>query len=314
MPKGGGTTGKVGAFTSEPSKSTSLDIGLAAGQNRYAVEPLGLRSNRRSLMTPSVALVTGSTTGLGRALAIELARAGAFVIVHGRDAARGADVVAQIEAEASGAARFYQADFASLPDVRRFAGAIRTDHERLDLLINNAGLGSTPAGSREVGADGHELLFAVNYLAGVLLTRELLPLIVSSAPSRIINISSIGQEAIDFDDVQLEKGYSDMRAYCQSKLAQVMFTLSLADELEGSGVQTASIHPATFMDTGMVRDAGFEAQTTVAEGAAAVLRLVHDHDLENGRFYDGESPGRALDQAYDRSARDLLRTMTSELI
>jgi NAD(P)-dependent dehydrogenase (short-subunit alcohol dehydrogenase family) len=185
--------------------------------------------------------VTGSTTGLGRTLAIDLAGEGASVIVHGRNAERGAEVVARIHERGSGSARFYQADFASLDEVRRLADSIRRDYDRVDLLINNAGLGSTPARRRETSADGHELLFAVNYLAGVLLTRELLPLIRSSAPSRIINVSSIGQEPIDFDDVQLETGYSDMRAYCQSKLAQVMFTFSLAEELEGSGTETASI-------------------------------------------------------------------------
>ena len=93
-----------------------------------------------------------------------------------------------------------------------------------------------PRGTRQTSADGHELRFAVNYLAGFLLTRLLLPLLEASAPARIVNVSSAGQQAIDFADVMLTRGYSGTRAYCQSKLAQILFTIDLAAELRGSGV------------------------------------------------------------------------------
>ena len=109
--------------------------------------------------------------------------------------------------------------------------------------------------------DGYELRFAVNYLAPFLLTRRLLPLIERSAPARIVNVSSAGQAPIDFDDVMLERAYSGIQAYCQSKLALVMFTFDLAEELEGTGVTANCLHPGTYMPTNMVRGAGVEPVT-----------------------------------------------------
>ena len=143
---------------------------------------------------------------------------------------------------------------------------MRDTNDRLDILINNAGIG-TAGGVREVSADGFELRFAVNYLAGFLLTRLLLPLLRASAPARIVNVSSAGQSPIDFADVMLTRGYSGTRAYCQSKLAQVMHTIDLAAELAGSGVAATCLHPATYMNTTMVRRAGITPVSTVEEGA-----------------------------------------------
>jgi len=138
-------------------------------------------------------------------------------------------------------------------------------------LINNAGIW-LEGSQRPVSGDGHELHFQVNYLSGFLLTRLLLPLIVDSAPARIVNVASAAQQAIYFDDVMLESGYSDGRAYAQSKLAQVMFTLNLAAELDGRGVVVTSLHPATLMDTDMVVERGLRPRNTVGDGADAVLR------------------------------------------
>ncbi len=167
------------------------------------------------------ALVTGSTDGVGRVVAKRLAEQGWRVLVHGRDHERGGAVVAEIEA-AGGVAEFLPADLSSLTEVRGFAGAIHDKAARLDLLINNAGLGTGGGlGRRQISVDGYELRFAVNYLAGFLLTHLLLPVIKSSAPARIVNVASIGQQTIDFDDVMLTRHYSGSRAYCQSKLAQI---------------------------------------------------------------------------------------------
>src|SRR6185295_8913980 len=149
--------------------------------------------------------------------------------------------------------RGYRADFASLVDVRALADEVLAHEPRLDALVSNAGIGTrVPPGGRQTSRDGHELRFAVNYLAPFLLTRLLLPRLRASAPSRIIHVSSAGQQALDFDDVMLERDYSGVRAYCQSKLAQIMFAIDLADELAGTGVTTNALHPATYMPTKIV--------------------------------------------------------------
>jgi len=260
-------------------------------------------------------LITGSTDGVGRLVAKRLGQEGWRVLVHGRDRSRGAAVVADIKA-ASGAAELLVADLSSLAEVRRLADAVRGATTRLDLLINNAGIGSDGAkGVRQTSADGYELRFAVNYLAGFLLTHLLLPLIRDSAPARIVNVSSIGQQAIDFDDVMLTKGYGGARAYCQSKLAQIMFTLDLAHELAGGGVTVNALHPATYMNTTMVRQSGATPISTVEEGADAVLKLAVSPELagRSGLFFNGQREGRADAQAYDAKARAALKTLSLEL-
>ena len=177
------------------------------------------------------ALVTGATDGVGRVVATALGKDGWRVLVHGRDAKRGEALVQEID-QAGGSATFLQADLASLAEVRRLADEVRSAMDRLDLLINNAGIGTAgPVAGRQTSVDGHELRFAVNYLAGFLLTYELLPLLKAAAPARIVNVSSAGQQAIDFSDVMLTRSYSGVAAYCQSKLAQIMFTIDLAEEL-----------------------------------------------------------------------------------
>ena len=259
-----------------------------------------------------VILVTGSTGGLGRAVARRLAASGAHVIVHGRNVQRGRILVNEIEQGGVGSARFYAADFGSYQEIRDLAAAVRRDYDRLDVLINNAGIWLEGA-ERPVSGDGHELHFQVNYLSGFLLTRLLLPLIVNSSPARIVNVASAAQQALDFDDVMLESGYSDGRAYAQSKLAQVMFTLDLAAELEGHGVVVTSLHPATFMDTDMVVERGLRPRSTVEEGADAVLKQVNSPDVKSGEYFRGLQLVRAHDQAYDAEARTTLRRLSERL-
>ena len=287
----------------------------AIGQGRGAAQASQTgNSPTEPDMTGKIALVTGSTDGLGRAVAARLGALGATVLVHGRNRERGAEAVREVEA-AGGKAQFYRADFASLDDVRALADTLLERHERLDLLINNAGIWTDGSDERRVSADGHELVFAVNYLAGYLLTRRLLPLMVASAPARIVNVSSLAQQPIDFDDVMLERGFSASRAYSQSKLAQVMFTIDLAAELEGTGVTVNSLHPATLMDTAMVEKAGAAPRSTVEEGAAAVMRLAVSPELEgrSGLYFNGLQEARANAQAYDEEARARLRRLSLEL-
>jgi NAD(P)-dependent dehydrogenase (short-subunit alcohol dehydrogenase family) len=263
-----------------------------------------------------VVLVTGATDGLGQAVACEAAAAGADVLLHGRDPER----IGRTEAavlEASGfpeRLRSYRADFASLREVRDMADAILAREPRLDVLVNNAGIGTTVPGGEErtESADGYELRFAVNYLAGFLLTRELLALLKSSAPARIVNVSSAGQMAIDFDDVMLERDYSGVRAYCQSKLAQIMFTFDLAEALRGSGVTATCLHPATYMPTKIVAS----PVSTLEEGTQATMSLVADPAVEgvSGRYFNGTRDRRADPQAYDEAARRRLREISEALV
>jgi NAD(P)-dependent dehydrogenase (short-subunit alcohol dehydrogenase family) len=262
-------------------------------------------------------LITGSTDGVGRRVAERLGADGATVLVHGRDRKRGEALVEEIRKAGKGKATFYQADLGSLDAVRGLAEAVTRDHERLDVLINNAGLGSGPVGhKRATSAEGHELRFAVNYLAGVLLTHLLLPLLKASAPARVVNVASLGQSPIDFDDVMLERPYDGRRAYTQSKLAQIMFTFDLAAELKDSGVTVTCLHPATFMNTTMVRQNGVEPLSTVDQGADAILNLAVGPAMagKTGLYYDGLKPAQANPQAYDAAARARLKALSEKLV
>jgi NAD(P)-dependent dehydrogenase (short-subunit alcohol dehydrogenase family) len=236
--------------------------------------------------------------------------------VHGRDRRRGDRVVADIKA-GGGAAEFLAADLSALAEVRRLAEAVRQKTDRLDLLINNAGIGTggRSATTRQESADGHELRFAVNYLSQFLLTYLLLPLLKTSAPARIVNVASAGQQAIDFSDVMLTQGYGGVRAYCQSKLAQILFTVDLAGQLEGSGVTVNALHPATYMNTTMVRLAGVTPWSTVEQGADAILNLAVSPALDgrSGLYFNGLNETRADAQAYDPDARQRLRALSLQL-
>ena len=266
-------------------------------------------------------LVTGSTDGVGRVVAKRLAAEGANVLIHGRSQQRAERVLREIcSARAhpkKGMATFYQADFSSLAEVRRIAETVLHERERIDCLVNNAGIGSGPdKNRRELSKDGFELRFAVNYLAGFLLTYLLLPRLVESAPARIVNVSSLGQQAIDFSDVMLEKRYSGTAAYCQSKLAQIMFTVDLARELEGTGVIVNALHPSTYMNTTMVRESGSAPVSSVEEGADAIMRLIVSEELVglSGNFFNGQCPSRAIEQAYDEEARANLKALSMRLV
>jgi NAD(P)-dependent dehydrogenase (short-subunit alcohol dehydrogenase family) len=247
------------------------------------------------------ALVTGATDGHGRQVALDLAAEGWTVLVHGRDRARGE----QVARAAGEGARFLAADLASLDAARGLADDVGS----LDVLVNNAGIA---IGERRESADGVELTFAVNYLAHVALTDALLA--SASPPRRIVNVASIGQAAIDFGDPMLERGYDGFRAYAQSKLAQVMFTFSLAERAPADRVTANCLHPATLMDTKMARASG-RPRTTIEEGAEATERLILDPALDgvSGRYFDGLEESAADRQAYDERARRALWELSREL-
>jgi NAD(P)-dependent dehydrogenase (short-subunit alcohol dehydrogenase family) len=258
-------------------------------------------------------LVTGSTDGLGRELALALAADGAHVIVHGRNAERGQAVVAEIEAAGKGSARFVAADFSSMQAVREFADAIAASTPKLDLLVNNAGVAFRDD-QRRTSADGHELQFAVNYLAGWVLVNRLRPNLAAAAPSRIVNVASGSAHAIDFDDVMLEQPGAAARGYGQSKLAQVSMTVELAPAFAADGITMISLHPATLMDTTMVSGLGIPPRTTVAEGRDHVMGLIHAPALQAGAFYFEGKPTEPMDpQPADAGARRRLVALSAEL-
>jgi NAD(P)-dependent dehydrogenase (short-subunit alcohol dehydrogenase family) len=224
-------------------------------------------------------LITGSTDGLGRALARELADRGHEVVVHGRS--RVEEVAREV-----GALAHHVADFARLDDVRRLA----SEAGGIDILVNNAGV-IVP--ERRLSEDGNELTFQVNHLAGFLLTLLMLP-------PRTVNVASIGQRPPDFDDLTHERGYEGYDAYARSKLAQIMFTFELAERRPDLVVN--ALHPATLMDTKMVREWFGRSRSTVAEGVEATAALVERDDI-TGRYFEGLREARADPLAYDGEAR-----------
>lgn len=256
-------------------------------------------------------VITGATDGLGKGMAADLAPSGARLILHGRNEEKGRALLEEL-GPATGELVWKRADFSSLNEVGELADEL-LDEDRLDVLVNNAGIGT--AGPREESAEGYELTFTVNYLAPFLLTRRLLPLIKRSAPARIVNVSSAGQAPIDFDDVMLERDYTGVQAYCQSKLALVMFTFDLAEELEGSGVTANCLHPGTYMPTKMVREAGIDPVTPLDDGIAATMRLISSPEVEgiNGHYFDGTRESAPHPQAEDPEARRRLRELSAEL-
>jgi NAD(P)-dependent dehydrogenase (short-subunit alcohol dehydrogenase family) len=251
-------------------------------------------------------LITGATDGLGRALATRLHQEGATLLLHGRNPAK----LEALAGELAGV-RTLQADFAALDDVRRMASEV----DQLDVLVNNAGIGSgLPEGrERSVSKDGHELRFQVNHLAGYLLTERLLDRL--RPPARIVFVASLGQMPIDFADVMLERSYSGIQAYCQSKLAQIAYGIALSERLDPAEVTVNSLHPSTFMPTKMVLAERGEALDPLEQGVDATHRLVADPALDgvSGRFFDREEDTAPHPWALDRTNRDRLVELSKEL-
>lgn len=270
-------------------------------------------SDGRIDYTGKTVLVTGSTDGLGRELARALAAEGAHVIVHGRNAERGEAVVEEITATGVGSATFIAADFASIQGVLAFADTVAAAHPRLDLLVNNAGIALGRSQPRRTSEDGHELQFAVNYLAGWVLANRLRPQLKAAAPSRVINVASGSAHPIDFDDVMLERPGAHVHGYGQSKLAQITMTAAIADTFAADGITMIALHPATMMDTTMVRGLGVEPRTSVDEGRETVMGLITAPDLQVGAYYRDGEVATPHAQAGDAEAQAKLVALSAEL-
>jgi len=291
-----------------PIPSFLIALALLLGLGAHAAEPAAPLS-----YSGKTVLITGSTDGLGRELARALAADGAHVIVHGRNTERGMALVDEITATGVGSARFVAADFASLDAVKTFANTIAREVPELDLLVNNAGIAFTGEQPRRTSADGYELQFAVNYLAGWVLVNTLRPVLKAAAPSRVINVASGSADPIDFDDVMLEQPGANARGYGQSKLSQVMMTMQLAASFANDGITMISLHPATLMDTTMVKSLGIPVQSTVAEGRDTVMRLITAPSLQAGAFYRDAKVATPHAQAADAAVRARLVALSAEL-
>lgn len=269
-------------------------------------------------MTSQTILITGATDGLGRALVDRLADQGHHLILHGRRPSALSNAAGDIQRRTGERPATVVADLADLRAVRRVAEQVRAQTPQLDALVNNAGIGAgEPEGTtRGVTVDGLESRFAVNYLAAALLSLDLLPLLRASRPARIVNVASIGQNPIDFDDLMLEHHYDGVRAYGQSKLALITFGFELAARLPADEVTVNSLHPATFMPTKMVLESVGYSIDDLDTGVVATHRLITDPTLANvsGRFYDRQRETRANPQAYDSAIRQRLWTATLALL
>lgn len=264
-----------------------------------------------------VILVTGATDGIGKQTAHDLAKMGATVLLHGRSQERGEATVQEIRnATGNNRIEYYLGDFSSLDEVRRLAEQVQAKHDRLDVLINNAGIGvgKPEETQRALSKDGYELRFAVNYLAPFLLTHLLLPSLRRAAPSRIVSLSSVGQSPINFNDVMLERHYDGTQAYSQSKLAIVMFTIDLARLLAKENITVNCLHPGSLLATKIVLESFGHAWGSVESGADAVIYLVTSPKVEEvtGKYFDQKQEAQAKSQAYDEEARRRLWQLSEE--
>jgi NAD(P)-dependent dehydrogenase (short-subunit alcohol dehydrogenase family) len=264
-----------------------------------------------------VALITGATSGLGRAVAHALAGGGMHVLVHGRDPDRAQAVAGQIQV-AGGSVQTYLADLSLLQQTRALADRVSSDHAAIHLLINNAGIGPgrPPYRKRILSADGHELRFAVNYLAPALLARRLVPSLNNGEPARIVNVASAGQAPINFADLRMDHHYTGTQAYFRSKFALVAFTFDFAEELANTAITVNCLHPASLMNTQMVRRAWVPPMSSVATGVKAVMNLAVEATgaAVTGRYFDGLREARAHDAAYDPAIQSDLRAVTNEIL
>lgn len=266
-------------------------------------------------MNNKTVLVTGATDGIGRQTALGLARLGAQVILHGRNAARldaaRDDILLALPGARLGTVL---ADFSSLEQVRAMAQTIQRDYPRLDVLVNNA---ATYMKERELSTDGFEMTFAVNTLAPFLLTNLLAGLLVSSAPSRVITVSSVahGTARLEFDNLQGEKEFKAWRAYSVSKLCNILITRELAERLAGCGVTANSLHPGV-VNTKLLRASFDMPGSSVEVGARTSIYLASSADVEkvSGKYFTDMQVSRPSPLVDDAALRKQLWQVCAALV
>ena len=284
-----------------------------------------MKEKLKNDMTGKICLVTGSTNGIGKSTAFELARMGATVVIVGRDAQKTSEVVKEIRA-ASGNPNVDSlvADLSSQQEVRRLAHQFKNKYSQLHVLLNNAGAVFM---QRQLSVDGIEMTFALNHLASFLLTDLLLDIIKASVPARIINVSSDAHASgkIEFDNLQGERSYSP-RAYENSKLANILFTHELARRLEGTGVTVNALHPG-FVATGFAKNNGKVIAALVsifaplvartpAKGARTSIYLASSPNVDGmtGKYFYDSQVISAAPQATDMVVARKLWDVSTEMI
>jgi NAD(P)-dependent dehydrogenase (short-subunit alcohol dehydrogenase family) len=261
-------------------------------------------------------LVTGSTDGIGKATAMELARRGARVIIHGRSRAKAREVQREVQDSSDmGKPEIIIADFSDQDQVRGMAEEITATYDRLDVLVNNAG---TYQATRNLTADGIEMTFAVNFLAPFLLTNLLLPLLRKSAPSRVVTVASSAHEdvsRIDWDNLPAMPRYDPWEAYSLSKFADLVFTYVLAGQLEGTGVTVNCLHPGV-VDTRVLRTSypGMQG-ITPEEGARTSVYLALSPEVAgvSGQYFENMRPAKSTPLTRDRGIQERFREIARDL-
>lgn len=260
-----------------------------------------------------VVLITGGNSGIGKATAAELARRGASVTITARDPAKGADAADEIRAATGAEVAVGILDLSSLDSVRAFSAEFASDHQRIDVLVNNAG---TMAGRRRETPDGFEWTFGVNYLGPFLLTNLLMPLLVGSAPSRVITVSSenyrTAKKGLNFNDLQMEDGFSPSKAYAASKMANILFTVELDRRFSSSGVTARALHPGVVATSFGKGPDGSKMMGLLMSGLKPFLRkpeqgaatsvylaTTDEADLDAGIYWSNETPKEPIAVAVD---------------
>src|SRR5262245_33028330 len=266
-------------------------------------------------------IVTGASAGIGKEMARQIARPGITVVMVSRSRERLAAAQDEIKREVPAAKTdMMVADLSSQAEIRRLASEFKNRYNRLDILINNAGV-IVPG--RSLTVDGIETTFAVNHLGYFLLTNLLLETIKSSPPARIVNVSSAAHKSarLDFDDLQNEERYSGFFVYCESKLANVLFTYELARRLEGTGVTANCFHPGAIA-TELFRDQNFLVRLgtqlflkSPARGAETGVYLAISPEVEGltGKYFVNKHQARSNRQSYDKAAAERLWQISAEL-